>query len=141
VNVELIGRREIVERGIPLRARVGLVGEQKFAAASWHSQRLRPRIELRRADGADDPPHRKLVIVERLLVLRIVPELNQGRFRCGHVSAKCRERLSVIGSERLNDLRLHLCQRPGSAGDREKTRALFTDLRIGRAPRDGTRHD
>jgi hypothetical protein len=45
-DVELIRRRKIVERWIPLWARVGLVRKHELSIVSRHSQRLRPRIEL-----------------------------------------------------------------------------------------------
>ena len=45
-DVELVGRHKLVKRGVPLRARVGLVREHEFAAIGRHMQRLRPRVEL-----------------------------------------------------------------------------------------------
>ena len=68
VDVELIRRRENVKCGIPLRPRVGLVGEHKIAATRRHSQRLRPRIELRVADSGDDARDSKVVVVACVLV-------------------------------------------------------------------------
>src|SRR5262249_24518727 len=60
-DVELMRWRKIVERWIPLWARVGLVSKYELATASRHSERLRPRIELCVADRSNDAPDSEVV--------------------------------------------------------------------------------
>src|SRR5260370_10119760 len=45
-NIELVSRREFVERGVPLRTRIGLVCEQKVPLRTGYGERLGPRVEF-----------------------------------------------------------------------------------------------
>ena len=54
VDVELIRRREIVERRVPKLAWIGLAREDVVSALRRHAQRMRPRIELSARDQIRD---------------------------------------------------------------------------------------
>src|SRR6516164_6267761 len=69
MDVELIRWREIVERWIPLWARVGLVRKYELAIAFRHSERLRPRIEFCVADRDDHASNGEVVCLARSLVV------------------------------------------------------------------------
>ena len=103
LDVELIRRREIVERRIPLRARVGLAREHEIAARRRHAQRLRPRIELRLLDRAEDARDGEVVGVARGGVGRIARELLRRQFRGGEQFAHRHERLALLLAQRLGD--------------------------------------
>ena len=65
-DIELIGRREIVERGIPFRARIGLCVSTNSPVRAGHSQWLGPRIEFVVLDDLEDAGNRKIVVADRV---------------------------------------------------------------------------
>src|SRR5262249_5888747 len=133
--------REIVERRIPLRARIGLVRKDELTAARWHSHRLCPRIELCFADRGDDAADGEIVCAARSLVVGIAVELMQGDLRRAHVFTKCYEWVSTIALCCFDDFRLRICQRADAAGKWNKPGAPFAHLGIGRATPEGARRD
>ena len=62
VNIELVRRCEVVERGIPLWTGVGLVRQHELAALARHCQWLCPGIELCVVDDLKDAAQREVVI-------------------------------------------------------------------------------
>src|SRR5260370_30993317 len=59
-EIELIGRNQLVERQVPLRARIALPGESKFAVRS-DAHRLSPWIQFRVANDSEDACDREVV--------------------------------------------------------------------------------
>ncbi|MGA9457188.1 MAG: hypothetical protein WBV43_17165 [Pseudolabrys sp.] len=96
MDVELIRRREIVERRVPKLAWIGLAREDVVSPLRRHAQRMRPRIELCLLDGAEDAGDRKIVIIARVDVRGVTGELLHRRLRCRQVFAHCHERLAIL---------------------------------------------
>src|SRR5436190_3968066 len=73
-EIELIGRNQVVERQVPLRAWITLPRESKFAVrADAHG--MCPRIQFRIADDREDARDREVVIAPRFCVRRVTIEL------------------------------------------------------------------
>jgi hypothetical protein len=128
VDVELVSRHELVKRGVPLRARVGLVREHEFAAISRHSKRLRPRIELGRADRGEDAAESEIVVAARRGVAGIAPEFPRRSLRCREVLAKRNQWLAAVASQRVRDGLFHTLEHTEPRGFRHKAGTPLSDL-------------
>ena len=74
-HVEFVGRREVVQRRIPLRSRIRFIRQHKLALRSRHNQWLRPRVEVRVVNDLEDAANTKIVIANRCRVSRIALQL------------------------------------------------------------------
>src|SRR5207248_3105080 len=69
-EIELIGRNQVVECQVPLRAWIAFPCESKFAVRA-DSHWVSPRIQFRVADDREDPRDREVVITPCFCVRRI----------------------------------------------------------------------
>src|SRR5882724_10981460 len=86
-EIEFIGWNQVVERHVPLRARIALPRESKFAIRP-DAHRLGPRIQFRVADDGENTCDGKIVIAPCFRVRRVAIELAQGVSRGGYERAE-----------------------------------------------------
>src|SRR4029077_18378401 len=110
-NVELVGRREFVKRGIPFRARIWLVCEHELALGTRHRERFGPRVEFGVVDDLEDAGDRKIIVAYRRGVGRIAMHLPRGGAESIEKLAECSERVRSLFAHGLCHLLLSRCER------------------------------
>ena len=99
LDAKLIRGNQVIMRRVYRGSTVSFVREHEIAASRGDAQRLRPRIESRLLDRADDARDGEVVGIARRDVRRVASELLLRGLRCGEEFADRRERLAPLLTE------------------------------------------